>query len=144
VDHNLFSGNTGDAPTYLGFFDGTFQNNRMLDNAADAGLIVFCSHNGGQALVANNIIAHNGPDGIHASGAPSDPLSMQAFHNTLVGSGNGAGVLVTWVSATVRLTNTLISGFTTGLTNTFPASATLSANYVLLDSNVGAAGNATL
>jgi hypothetical protein len=60
------------------------------------------------------------------------------------GSGAGIGVWVFSVSATVRLTNTLISGFSTGLSTDNPASTTLSAGYVLFDTDVGAVGNATL
>ena len=42
------------------------------------------------------------------------------------------------------MTNTLISGFSAGLENDYPASTTLSAGYVLFDTDVSAAGNATL
>jgi hypothetical protein len=143
IDHNTFTGNAGDAPVFFGYAGGSFVNNLVLDNLTNAGVQV--AYGGAfQLKLANNIIAHNGANGLDLKGVSSAPLNLLAVHNTLVGSQAGTGLLVTAGPATVIVTNTLLSGFGVGLTNNMPTNTVLNAGYTLFDSNIGAFGNASL
>ena len=81
--------------------------------------------------------------GIQASGYVSFPLSIIALNNTVVGPGSGTGLLLSGGYVTVTADNTLLSGFTTGVSISYPVTSTVNALYTLFDSNVAAAGNAS-
>lgn len=86
------------------------------------------------AQLVNNILAHNQATigaGVWLEGQSAYPADATLTHNTLVGDlSGGEGV---WVGAyvTVTLVNNILAGHTTGLTNTAPASSTISADHNL-------------
>lgn len=98
-------------------------------------------HSGGGVRVestnvrlVNNIVAGNQATqgaGVWLGGGASYPVDAALTHNTLVGhSAGGEGI---WVNAhvTATLVNNLLAGYTTGITNTAPASSTLLADHTL-------------
>jgi len=94
------------------------------------GLIV----NTANALVANNILAHNQAtegDNIWLEGFASLPMSVTLLHNTLVGG--LADDQAIWVEDLVdaRIINNLLVGHSSGITITAPASST-----VIIDHNL--------
>lgn len=90
------------------------------------------------ARLVNNILARNQADdgaGIWLDGMVSYPVSMTLIHNTWVGDpAGGEGV---WVGpyVTATLVNNIIVSHTTGITNTVPASSTVTADYSLFEGN---------
>jgi len=86
------------------------------------------------AQLVNNILARNRATigaSLWLEGQSAYPADAALTHNTLVGDlSGGEGV---WVGAyvTVTLVNNVLAGHTTGLTNTAPASSTISADHNL-------------
>jgi hypothetical protein len=86
------------------------------------------------ARLVNNIVARNRATrgaGVWLGGYASFPVEATLTHNTLVAHPSGGeGV---WVDAhvTAALVNDLLAGHTIGITNTAPASSTLSADHNL-------------
>jgi hypothetical protein len=89
--------------------------------------------------LVNNILARNQADdgaGLWLDSMVSYPISTTLIHNTWVGDpAGGEGV---WVGSyvTATLVNNIIVSHTTGITNTVPASSTVTADYSLFDGNV--------
>lgn len=138
---NVFRGNTGDAPAHLGYFSGPFGANLLVDNPTGAGVLVAYG-TGGVAIVFNNIVAHSGSVGLKATAFAAGPLNMDAIYNTVVGPGAGTGLLIGTDYVTATAINTLISGFSTGVTNASVAGSTVTADHTLFDTNVLSTGNA--
>ncbi len=138
--NNLVRGNIGAHAVYLGYSNSRFEGNRILDNPTATGLTLLYSSGPG-AVVVNNVIARSGSRAVEAYGpigAVSWPLSATLLHNTLVGSGSGPGIYVNGY-VTLSLTNTIVASHTWGITVTFPASATVSADHTLFWANTGTA-----
>jgi len=142
VTGNTFRGNTGNAPVYLGYFAGSVGANLIVDNPTAAGVQLFNDYTTNNVVLYNNIIAHNGSVGIQAHGYISLPLTVLSLNNTLVGPGSGTALLVANGYVTVTADNTLISGFSTGVSVSYPFTSHVSLIYTLFDTNVGATGAA--
>ncbi len=134
---NLVRGNIGAHAVSLGYSNSRFEGNRILDNPTGTGLMLSYSSGPGAVLV-NNVIARSGGRTVDAYGYVSWPLSATLLHNTLVGLGSGAGISVTGY-VTLALTNNIVASATWGITVTFPASATVSADHTLFWANSGTA-----
>ncbi|MGB9724109.1 MAG: right-handed parallel beta-helix repeat-containing protein [Chloroflexia bacterium] len=134
---NLVRGNIGAHAVYLGYSNSRFEDNRILDNQTGTGLKLNDSSGPGAVLV-NNVVARSGSKTVEADGYVAYPLRAALLHNTLVGSGSGAGIYVDGY-VTLALTNTIVAGHTWGITATFPASATISADHTLFWANTGTA-----
>jgi len=86
------------------------------------------------ARLVNNIVARNQATrgaGVWLGGYASFPVDATLTHNSLVAHpAGGEGI---WVDAhvTATLVNDLLTGYTVGITNTAPASSTLSADHNL-------------
>jgi hypothetical protein len=86
------------------------------------------------ARLVNNIVARNRATigaGVWLGGAASYPVDATLTHNTLVASSTGGEGI--WVDAhvTATLVNDLLTDYTIGITNTAPASSTLSVDHSL-------------
>ena len=134
---NRVVGNYGSQAVYLGYYgygQARFEANQVIDNSTDAGVKV-ANGIAGSTLV-NNVIARSGGKTLlfstYSSGAP---LTVTLVHNTLIGAGSGSGVYVETGYVTLFLTNTLVVSHTWGISNTFPASSTVSADYTLFWAN---------
>ncbi len=130
---NLLRGNIGKHAVYLGHSNSRFEGNHILDNPTDTGLMLSYSSGPGAVLV-NNVIARSGNKTVEAYGSIGWPLSATLLHNTLVGAGSGTGIYVNGY-VTLALTNTIVASHTWGITVTFPASATVSADHTLFWAN---------
>ncbi len=125
---------------YLWEVDGaTLEANRFLGNVASAAGEGYGGAIFGKASVsftmANNLVADN-----HASTAggglylstwsPTYPIHGRLVNNTVANNAAGAGGEGIWVGSYVslELTNNLIAGHTVGITNTIPASSTITAD----------------
>jgi hypothetical protein len=141
---NTLRGNSGDSAAYLGYFNGPFGNNLLVDNlTTDAGIVLFDGYPNQSALLYNNVLGDNGGAGIDASGYISFPLTVIALNNTLVGSGAGTGLLLSDGYVTATAVDTLLSGFTTGVHVTYPGTSTAVLTSTLFDTNVAVTGNAS-
>ena len=130
---NQVRGNSGGTAVYLSYSRSRFEGNRVVNNLTSAGVFLQYGDGSGPTLV-NNVIASNGNKTLWAEGTAAYPLTITLIHNTLVGDGTGSGVYVgKYVS--LRLTNTVVASHTWGVTNTFPASSTVAADYTLFWAN---------
>jgi len=80
--------------------------------------------------LSNNLIARNAADvygGAVCVGRYSSPASQALLVNNTIADNGGSGVVAQWY-AVVTMTNNLIATHTVGLTNTYPASSTISAD----------------
>ena len=135
--NNLVRGNLGAVSgqaVYLGHSRSRFEGNRVMDNVTSQGVQLFFSEGGGATLI-NNVVARSGDKTLAATGDVSAPLTATLLHNTLVGSGSGSGVYVETDSVTLFMTNTIVASTTWGITNTFPASSTVSSDHTLFWAN---------
>ena len=93
---------------------------------------------GTRARLVNNIFvdnqANNGA-GLMFEGTISYPASATLLHNTLVGSLAGAEAIWSSSYVTATLMNNIIVSHTVGITNTSPASSTVTADHTLFNGN---------
>ncbi len=135
-DGNLIRGNGGGAAVWLSYSRALFTRNRIVDNATGSG-ITLESGSGQGSVLANNLIANSGILGISAQGySASNLLTTTLLHNTLVGSGSGQGISGSF--ANVYMTNTIVTGWALGVTNTTLVSATVSPDHTLFWANTNA------
>ncbi len=135
--NNLVEGNLGSASSqavYLGYSYSRFEGNRVLDNATSLGIKLQGVLGNGPTLI-NNVVARSGATTLSLFGAMNYPLTATLLHNTLVGSGSGTGVYVESGYVTLFLTNTIVTNHTWGISNTTPASSTVSADHTLFWAN---------
>jgi len=127
---NQVQRNTGGYAVALHYSQASFEGNRVVDNnTADGGVCLIDRSGGGPTLV-NNVVARSGSKTLSVYGYDeSSILPATLLHNTLVGSDTGYGVYAQY--ATLYLTNTVVASTTWGITNTTPASATVTADHTL-------------
>ncbi|MFQ6101356.1 MAG: choice-of-anchor Q domain-containing protein [Anaerolineae bacterium] len=149
LSHNLLRQNYGGRGAVSGCGGGLYmwevwgadlEGNRFLNNtASESGSYGFGGAIYGSASVAftmtNNLLAEN--NARSAGGglwldtwAPSYLIAGTLVNNTLADNDAGAGGEGIWVGryVSLTLTNNIIAGHTVGITNTRPASSTVSAN----------------
>ena len=86
-------------------------------------------------LVAQNDAAYQG-DGVSVDGSETKPTIGTLLHNTIADNVGGSGQgLYVGDCVTLTLTNNIIAGHTVGITNTNPASSTVSADHTLFYDN---------
>ena len=131
---NQVIGNYGEQAVYLGGHDtARFESNQILDNHTSVGIAVVDGGLSGPTLV-NNVVARSGGKGISFS-SYSAPLTATLIHNTFIGSGVGYGVTVESGYISLVMTNTVVTSYTWGITNTFPTSSTVAADHTLFWAN---------
>lgn len=131
---NRVIGNYGAEAVYLGYSRAVFKGNLILDNLSRYGIYIHYGSSSPPVLV-NNIVARSGSEAsLKIYGHHDYPLTAILIHNTLVGPGTGAGVLVD-AYVTLTLTNTIVASHTVGITNTFPTSSTVYADHTLFWAN---------
>lgn len=127
---NQVQGNSGGCAVELLYSQAYFAGNRVVDNTATAGGICLQDGSGAGPTLVNNVVALSGEQMVRAVGYSGQKLiTATLIHNTLAGAGAGYGVYAQY--ATLYLTNTLVASTTWGITNTTPASATLTADHTL-------------
>ncbi len=132
---NRVVGNWGPQAVYLGYYtQGRFESNQVTDNSTTIGVETYNSGTGHSTLV-NNVVARSGDRALSFFAYSGAPLTVTLVHNTLIGAGTGSGVYVETGYVTLFLTNTIIASHTWGITNTFPASSTVTADYTLFWAN---------
>lgn len=132
---NQVVGNDGAQAVYLGAYDqARFESNLVADNSTATGVKVVNGGVSGPALV-NNVIARSGDKTLAFSAYSGAPLTVTLIHNTLVGADTGSGVYIETGYVTLFLTNTIVASHTWGITNTVPASSTVTADYTLFWAN---------
>jgi hypothetical protein len=133
---NQVTGNYGTQAVYLGAYaTARFESNQVLDNHTSVGIGVVYGSLSGPTLV-NNVVARSGDKGILLSTYSAASLTATLIHNTLIGSGTGYGVSVESGYVALALTNTIVASHTWGITNTVPASSTVTADHTLFWANV--------
>ncbi len=135
---NLIAGNLGSASSeaiYLGYSGSLFDSNRVVDNFTADGLTLV-NGSGLSVTLVNNLLAHSGGKTLVPEGDVSQPLTAVLLHNTLVGSGSGYGAYTESGYVTLLITNTLVTSYTWGITNTVPASSTVSVDHALFWNNI--------
>ncbi|MGB3904987.1 MAG: hypothetical protein WBB22_08700 [Anaerolineae bacterium] len=124
----------------------TLEANRFVSNTASALGGGYGGGIYGEARVVltmtNNLLAGNHA---HTAGGglllktwqPSYLIPGILLHNTIADNDAGAGGEGIWVGSYVSLTlvNNIVSGHTVGITNTVPASSTVTADYTLFNGN---------
>jgi hypothetical protein len=132
---NQVVGNYGGTAVCLARHDmARFESNQVVDNNTSVGIEVVNGGITGPSLV-NNVVARSGEKTLLLSAHINHPLTATLIHNTLIGSGTGYGVYVETGYVTVLLTNTIVASHTWGITNTVPASSTVTADYTLFWAN---------
>lgn len=121
---NRIQANHGAHAAHLGFSNSHFEANWVTNNSTSIGIALVNGLASGPTLI-NNTVGNSGATALTASGYSGGPLNAHLLHNTLAGSGAGTGVLIESSFVTMYLTNTIISGFNVGISNTFPASSTV-------------------
>lgn len=111
-----------------------FESNQVVDNKTDIGIEVMNGGSSARTLV-NNAVVRSGGKAISFQTYSAAPLTATLIHNTLIGSGTGHGVYVETGYVTVLLTNTIVASHTWGITNTVPASSTVTADHTLFWAN---------
>jgi hypothetical protein len=127
---NQVTGNHGGQAVLLGYSTSRFESNQVVDNDTSIGVRLYYGAGDGPAL-ANNVIARSGDRSFSAFGLAGNPLTATLVHNTLVGPGTGYGVYVESGYVTLALTNTIVASHTWSITNTVPASSTVTADHTL-------------
>jgi len=132
---NQVVGNYGKQAVYLGYHEkARFEANQVVDNSTTIGVEVVNGGISGTILV-NNAIARSGDRTLSFSSYSGAPLTATLIHNTLIGADTGYGVYVESGYVTLFLTNTIIANHTWGITNTVPASSTVTADHTLFWAN---------
>ena len=126
---NLVQGNHGPAAVEMHYSQARLEGNQVVDNVTLEGIRLQDRSGGGPTLV-NNVVARSGSKTLSIYGYDaSSILPATLLHNTLIGSGTGYGVYAQY--AALYLTNTIVASTTWGITNTTPASSTVSADHTL-------------
>jgi len=128
---NRVTGNHGGAAVYLGFSSSLFESNQVVGNPAF--LAVDLLYSPGPVLV-NNIIAGS-RYAVNAFATADYSLTAKLFHNTLVGTGDGRGVTAESGYVSLVLVNNIVVSHAIGISNTYPASSTISADHTLFWGN---------
>lgn len=129
---NQIADNHGQSAIFLSRGQPRLESNQVISNATTIGVELF---NGpGAATLVNNIVARSGTQVIRAEGQSGQALTATLIHNTLVGPGGGSGIYVAGYTS-LFVTNTIAVSATWGITNTTPASATVSADHNLFWAN---------
>ncbi|MCR4408579.1 MAG: right-handed parallel beta-helix repeat-containing protein [Anaerolineae bacterium] len=136
--NNLVRGNYGSYAVYLGYSRSRFEGNLVVNNSTGTGVSLIDGDSRGGPILVNNVVVRSATSNraaLKAYAYSGAPLTATLLHNTLVGEGTGYGV---WVEGyvTLTLTNSLIASHTWGITVTFPASSTVSADHTLFWANV--------
>ena len=132
--NNRVVGNIGSHAVYLGPGQPLVESNQIVDNDTEVGIRLWAGAGGGPTLV-NNVIARSGDTAVLARGHSVNPLTATLVHNTLVGEGTGNAVYVESTYVTLYMTNTIVAGFSWGITNTAPATSTVEPYYTLFHGN---------
>jgi len=106
------------------------------DGGSRGGGIIVNTTNG---MLINNILAHNEATegaGIDLEGMLTHPVSVTLVHNTMVGDPVADEGIRVEEYVTATLVNNIIANYLIAMTNTVPASSTVTANYTLFDGNV--------
>jgi CSLREA domain-containing protein len=128
---NRVTGNYGSSAVDLGYSESLFESNQVVGNLARYGVAIVYSP--GPVLV-NNIIAGS-QYAVQAFATAANPLTAKLFHNTLVGTGDGRGVTAESGYVTMALVNNIVVSHAIGISNTYPASSTISADHTLFWGN---------
>ena len=139
---NLVTHNRGGHAVFLGHSAARLEGNRILYNATNIGVEIFAGESKTLHLI-NNVIARSGERALLVDGNDRYPVTAVLVHNTLVGAENGEGIYVGKefpaldypLVVTLAITNTIVTGFGVGITNTAPASSTIMADHVLFWAN---------
>jgi len=132
---NRVAGNFGAQAVYLGYNDmARFESNQVIDNSTTVGVEVVNGGLSGPTLI-NNAIARSGDRTLSFSAYSGGPLTVTLIHNTLIGADSGYGIYVESGYVTLFLTNTIVANHTWGITNTVPASSTVTADHTLFWAN---------
>ena len=132
---NRVAGNFGRQAVYLGYHEkARFESNQVVDNSTSIGIKVANGHSSGPTLI-NNAIARSGDRTLSFYSYSGVPLTATLIHNTLIGADTGYGIYVETGYVTLFLTNTIIANHTWGITNTVPASSTVTADHTLFWAN---------
>ena len=128
--HNLITGNGITSAVYLEHSGAHFEGNRLEDNSSWVGIqLVNGPVGGGGPTFINNVIIRSGY-GFSIRGWKTLPLTVKLLHNTLVGSTKGYGVYGDFY-VTLSMTNTIVTNFKWGITNTYPSSSTVLVDHTL-------------
>ncbi len=87
------------------------------------------------STLVNNVLARSGGRTLAAVGHSGLPLTATLVHNTLIGGGTGSGVSVGTGYVTLHLTNTIVTGYTRGISVTLPAGPTVLPDHTLFWAN---------
>ena len=128
---NRVTGNSGGTAIHVGFSSSLFESNQVVGNPAS--LAVDLLYSPGPVLV-NNIIAGS-RYAVNAYATADYSLTAKLFHNTLVGTGSGQGVTAESGYVTLILVNNVVVSHAIGISNTYPASSTISADHTLFWGN---------
>jgi CSLREA domain-containing protein len=128
---NRVTGNYGSSAVDLGYSESLFESNQVVGNPAS--LAVDLLYSPGPVLV-NNIIAGS-RYAVNAYATADYSLTAKLFHNTLVGTGSGQGVTAESGYVTLILVNNIVVSHAIGISNTYPASSTISADHTLFWGN---------
>jgi hypothetical protein len=132
---NQIISNHGQWAVLLGYYDGgTFEANQVVNNNTSGG-IELVSGKGQPLTLTNNIVSQSGSTAIVLNASSNFPQVTHLLHNTLVGDGVGYGLYVETGYVSLSLTNTVLSGYTWGITNTTPLSSSVDADYTLFWGN---------
>jgi hypothetical protein len=135
--NNLVTGNLGNIysqAVFLGYSQSRFEGNRVVDNLTTQGIQLANSEGVGLELI-NNVVARSGGKAVIAMADYQYPLTAKLIHNTLIGSGTEVGISVEYGYVTLAITNTIVTNFAWGITNTFPTSSTLTPDHTLFWNN---------
>lgn len=132
IKSNIIIGNQNEHAVHLGYFDGTFQSNRIFNNSTQYAVYIL---GGGSlsATIVNNVIEGIDTYSLFLDADKNDPLTATVSHNTIVGKGATEGVYIMGYS-TVTMTNNIVSNYTTGVTVS-GATAYLTQNNTLFYGN---------
>ncbi len=130
--------NTGYSAIFLTYFGGGLYNDYIISNTTTLGVWILNGSRLGIGMT-ENIIGNNGPYQILAHvNSNSYPLTMTAYHNTIVGNGTGDGLRIDSGFVTAELVNNLFARSQYGVHNLFVTN-TVSTEYIFYDSNISTA-----
>jgi hypothetical protein len=134
---NLVTGNlgaAGAAAVYVFNSGSWWEANVVLDNSTTRAVRFFGASGAGPVLV-NDVIGRSVEDGLSFGAALGSPVTVTVLNCTVVGAGLSDGVRVDSGPVTLYMTNTIVSGFWTGVENTAPLTATVRSSHTLLWNN---------
>jgi hypothetical protein len=132
IIRNTFQNHQDSSAVFLEQLRGTFDSNTLINNTLGVNLIYGDSPH---PRLSNNIIA--GTKAVIAQGSGLSPLNLDMEHNTLVGMGSGAAVIIPASNyVTLSMTNNIISGFPVGVDNSGYPNSTVIAHNTLFGPGV--------